>query len=70
MNIPPRHCSSQVRSPVRAGPALPELPFGGLRDSGQGTKGVSEAIMAYLETKLITRKEFSPDIGGISHDKG
>ncbi|MDH2327780.1 NAD-dependent succinate-semialdehyde dehydrogenase [Cereibacter sp. SYSU M97828] len=37
------------------GLALPELPFGGIRDSGYGTEGGSEAVEAYLETKLVTR---------------
>ena len=36
------------------GLALPELPFGGIKDSGYGTEGGSEAIDAYLETHLVT----------------
>lgn len=36
------------------GLALPELPFGGIRDSGYGTEGGSEAVDAYLETRLVT----------------
>jgi len=36
------------------GLALPELPFGGVKDSGYGTEGGSEAIEAYLVTKLVT----------------
>ncbi|MDB5378197.1 MAG: aldehyde dehydrogenase, partial [Rubritepida sp.] len=32
------------------GLALPEVPFGGVRDSGYGTEGGSEAIDAYLNT--------------------
>jgi succinate semialdehyde dehydrogenase (EC 1.2.1.16) len=36
------------------GLALPELPFGGIRDSGYGTEGGSEAVDAYLDTRLVT----------------
>lgn len=36
--------------------ALPEVPFGGMKDSGHGTEGGSEALDAYLETRLVTRK--------------
>jgi len=36
------------------GLALPELPFGGIRDSGYGTEGGSGAIEAYLDTRLVT----------------
>lgn len=38
------------------GLALPEIPFGGMKDSGHGTEGGSEALDAYLETRLVTRK--------------
>lgn len=37
------------------GLALPEVPFGGVRDSGYGSEGGSEAIEAYLNTKFITQ---------------
>ncbi|HEY4191492.1 MAG TPA: NAD-dependent succinate-semialdehyde dehydrogenase [Mesorhizobium sp.] len=37
------------------GLALPEVPFGGVRDSGYGTEGGSEAIDAYIVTKYVTR---------------
>ncbi|MEQ8320360.1 MAG: NAD-dependent succinate-semialdehyde dehydrogenase [Rhodospirillales bacterium] len=36
------------------GLALPEVPFGGVKDSGYGTEGGSEALDAYLETRLVT----------------
>ena len=36
------------------GIALPEVPFGGIKDSGDGSEGGSEAIEAYLNTKLVT----------------
>jgi succinate-semialdehyde dehydrogenase/glutarate-semialdehyde dehydrogenase len=36
------------------GLALPEVPFGGIKDSGYGTEGGSEAINAYLITKFVT----------------
>ncbi|GGO34521.1 NAD-dependent succinate-semialdehyde dehydrogenase [Gemmobacter aquaticus] len=38
------------------GLALPEVPFGGTKDSGHGTEGGAEALDAYLETRLVTRK--------------
>jgi succinate-semialdehyde dehydrogenase/glutarate-semialdehyde dehydrogenase len=37
------------------GLALPEVPFGGIKDSGFGTEGGSEAIEAYLNTKFVTQ---------------
>ncbi|WP_269933147.1 NAD-dependent succinate-semialdehyde dehydrogenase [Aminobacter sp. HY435] len=36
------------------GLALPEVPFGGIKDSGYGTEGGSEAINAYLTTKFVS----------------
>lgn len=36
------------------GLALPETPFGGVKDSGYGSEGGSEAIEAYLETRFVT----------------
>ena len=36
------------------GLALPEVPFGGIKDSGHGTEGGSEAIEAYLTTKFVS----------------
>src|SRR5690606_21718659 len=39
------------------GLALPEVPFGGIKDSGHGTEGGSDAIDAYLTTKFVTRMD-------------
>ncbi|MCO5072937.1 MAG: NAD-dependent succinate-semialdehyde dehydrogenase [Rhizobiaceae bacterium] len=33
--------------------ALPEVPFGGIKDSGYGSEGGSEAMEAYMNTKLV-----------------
>jgi succinate-semialdehyde dehydrogenase/glutarate-semialdehyde dehydrogenase len=38
------------------GLALPETPFGGVKDSGYGSEGGTEAIEAYLVTKFITHQ--------------
>jgi succinate-semialdehyde dehydrogenase/glutarate-semialdehyde dehydrogenase len=35
--------------------ALPETPFGGVRDSGYGSEGGTEGLEAYLSTKFITQ---------------
>jgi succinate-semialdehyde dehydrogenase/glutarate-semialdehyde dehydrogenase len=37
------------------GLALPEVPFGGTKDSGYGSEGGLEAIEAYLNTKFVTQ---------------
>lgn len=36
------------------GLALPETPFGGVKDSGYGSEGGTEAMEAYLVTKFVT----------------
>ena len=36
------------------GLGLPEVPFGGIQDSGYGTEGGSDAVEAYLETRFVT----------------
>lgn len=40
------------------GLALPEVPFGGVKDSGYGSEGGSEALEAYLVTKFISQAGF------------
>lgn len=37
------------------GLALPEVPFGGIKDSGYGSEGGSEAIESYLNTKFVSQ---------------
>jgi succinate-semialdehyde dehydrogenase / glutarate-semialdehyde dehydrogenase len=32
----------------------PEMPFGGVKDSGYGSEGGTEALEAYLYTKFIS----------------
>ncbi|HEY8566936.1 MAG TPA: NAD-dependent succinate-semialdehyde dehydrogenase [Beijerinckiaceae bacterium] len=37
------------------GLALPEVPFGGVKDSGYGSEGGREAVEAYLNTKFVSQ---------------
>jgi succinate-semialdehyde dehydrogenase/glutarate-semialdehyde dehydrogenase len=37
------------------GLALPEVPFGGVKDSGYGSEGGTEAIEAYLNPKFVSQ---------------
>jgi len=37
------------------GLALPEVPFGGVKDSGYGSEGGLEAIESYLVTKFVSQ---------------
>ncbi|MBV9249297.1 MAG: aldehyde dehydrogenase family protein, partial [Acetobacteraceae bacterium] len=37
------------------GLALPEVPFGGVKDSGYGSEGGLEAIESYLNTKFVSQ---------------
>jgi succinate-semialdehyde dehydrogenase/glutarate-semialdehyde dehydrogenase len=34
---------------------MPETPFGGVKDSGYGSEGGSEAIESYMSPKFITQ---------------
>lgn len=55
--------ATQVSNEVEAGMvninhfgmAHPELPFGGVKDSGMGSEGGSETFDAYLVTKMVTQ---------------
>ena len=55
--------AARLRAEVRSGMltinhlglALPEVPFGGIGDSGYGTEGGSGAIEAYLDTRFVTQ---------------
>ncbi|EGE60325.1 UNVERIFIED_ORG: succinate-semialdehyde dehydrogenase/glutarate-semialdehyde dehydrogenase [Rhizobium esperanzae] len=49
-----RDIESGMLSINHHGLALPELPFGGIKDSGYGSEGGSEAMESYLNTKLVT----------------
>ncbi|ARQ10214.1 succinate-semialdehyde dehydrogenase (NADP(+)) protein [Rhizobium etli] len=49
-----RDIESGMLSVNHHGLALPELPFGGIKDSGYGSEGGSEAMESYLNTKLVT----------------
>jgi succinate-semialdehyde dehydrogenase/glutarate-semialdehyde dehydrogenase len=39
------------------GLALPEIPFGGIKDSGFGSEGGAEALEAFFNSKLVTQLE-------------
>ena len=40
------------------GLALPETPFGGMKESGYGSEGGAEAIESYLNPKFVTERAF------------
>jgi succinate-semialdehyde dehydrogenase/glutarate-semialdehyde dehydrogenase len=44
------------RAPINSfGLALPEVPFGRVKDSGYGSEGGTEAMDGYFNTKFITQ---------------
>lgn len=49
------HIEAGMLSINHQGIGLPEVPFGGVKDSGYGSEGGTEAIEAYLNTKLVTQ---------------
>ncbi len=49
-----REVESGMLSINHLGLALPEVPFGGIKDSGYGTEGGADVLEAYLETRLVT----------------
>ncbi|UVD58581.1 NAD-dependent succinate-semialdehyde dehydrogenase [Rhizobium sp. Pop5] len=49
-----RDIESGMLSINHHGLALPELPFGGTKESGYGSEGGSEAMEAFFNTKLVT----------------
>ncbi|WP_142781989.1 NAD-dependent succinate-semialdehyde dehydrogenase [Agrobacterium sp. T29] len=42
-----------------SGLALPEVPFGGINDSGYGTEGGADALESYLNTRFISHLQIS-----------
>jgi succinate-semialdehyde dehydrogenase/glutarate-semialdehyde dehydrogenase len=52
-----RNIESGMISINHHGLALPELPFGGVKDSGYGSEGGTEAMDNYLNTKLVTEAD-------------
>ena len=37
------------------GLGMPEIPFGGVKDSGYGSEGGTEALESYLNTKIVSQ---------------
>ncbi|OHV80255.1 NAD-dependent succinate-semialdehyde dehydrogenase [Mesorhizobium sp. ORS 3428] len=52
-----RNIRSGMLSINHFGLALPEVPFGGINDSGYGTEGGADALEAYLNTKFVTHMQ-------------
>ena len=49
-----REVESGMVSINHAGLAMPETPFGGIKDSGQGSEGGIEGLNAYLQPKFVS----------------
>ena len=60
--IAPSRTASRIAASVESGMvsinhhglALPETPFGGVKDSGYGTEGGAEGLEPYLTVKFVT----------------
>lgn len=50
-------CGSGMVSINHLGLALPETPFGGVKDSGYGFEGGSEGPEAYLVSKCVSQAD-------------
>ena len=50
-----RDIESGMLSVNHHGLGLAEVPFGGIKDSGYGSEGGSEAVEAYLNTKVVSQ---------------
>ncbi len=48
------HLATGMLSLNHLGLALPEVPFGGVNDSGYGTEGGADALESYLNTKFVS----------------
>jgi len=56
MNDLARDIEAGMLSINHHGLALPETPFGGVKESGYGTEGGSEGIDAYLTPKFVSKR--------------
>jgi succinate-semialdehyde dehydrogenase/glutarate-semialdehyde dehydrogenase len=46
------------------GLGMPETPFGGVKDSGYGSEGGTEALEAYLNPKFVSQAGLSDGLSG------
>ena len=49
------HVETGMMSINHLGLGIPEVPFGGVKDSGYGSEGGSEAIESYLNPKFVSQ---------------